>query len=111
MLPRPAVLFLKIVLCSKVFDFSPHFRNYIPGLSVQTTMTASTIPGLDRSIPETVLDQTPRHYTHEKGQHSLVESVALKALEKLLYDAKYVIPTQKRCAAPRSAIPSRNPIV
>ena len=29
-LPRPAVLLVKIGLCSEVFDFSPHFRNTRP---------------------------------------------------------------------------------
>ena len=29
-LPRPAVLLAKIGLCSKIFDFSPHFRNTRP---------------------------------------------------------------------------------
>lgn len=44
-------LFLNIVLCSKVFNFSPHFHNFIsqtvcfPGIASQSHQTGSPIPG------------------------------------------------------------------
>lgn len=51
------------------------------------------------------------HYTHEKGQHSLVESVALKALVELLYGCYVCYTISQRSTAPRIAIPSRRSTV
>jgi hypothetical protein len=42
---------------------------------------------LGHSIAGMAPSQHIRHYTHEKGQHSLVESVTLKTPEELLYDS------------------------
>lgn len=40
---------------------------------------------LDHSITGMALSQLVKSYMNEKGQHSLVESVALKAPGELLY--------------------------
>lgn len=56
-----------------------------------TPMTAGARckpPILDHPIAGMAFSKHVAHYMHEKGQHSLTESVALKAPEVLLYCRK-----------------------
>lgn len=54
---------------------------------------------------------TPNSTYKKKEQHSLVESVALKAPAELLCDSYVCYTISQRCTAPRIAIPSRTSTV
>lgn len=56
-------------------------------------------------------DKYDKQFIQKKGQHSLVESVALKAPAELLYDSYVCYTISQRCTAPRIAIPSRTSTV
>ena len=58
-------------------------------------------------IPRNLVVKTPKYALMKKGQHSLVESVTLKAPVKLLYDSSVCYIISQRCTAPRITIPSR----